>query len=116
MFSPINIRRMRQGAGAPLIDPCTTVRKFIHDDGSGETHVIYKGYAIFPWWFDGRYLAIAITFKNSVNTFPPPLTVTGVGRDSEHDKCMIAYFNRPPNDDEMRFFHDCMKRWASLSQ
>lgn len=50
-----------------------------------------------------------------LNTKPAALTCTGVGRDGDHDKCMIAYFNRTPTDDEMRFLHECMKRWASLN-
>lgn len=68
MFSPINIRRINQGVGAPLIDPCTTVRKFTHDDGSGSTHVTYKGWAICPLWFVGCWFAIAITFRQSAHT------------------------------------------------
>jgi len=42
------------------------------------------------------------------------LKCTGVGRDGENEKCLIAYFNQSPTDDQMRFFHDCLKRWAML--
>lgn len=69
MFLPIDIRRMTQGAGAPFLDPCTTVRKFTHDDGSGETHVIYTGWAICPLWFAERWSAWAFTFKSRVHTY-----------------------------------------------
>lgn len=69
MFSPISIRVMNQGVGAPFIDPCTTVRKFTHDDGSGETHVIYKGWSICPLWFVGRWRAVAVTFKKRIHVF-----------------------------------------------
>lgn len=40
---------------------------------------------------------------------------TGVGRDAEHSKCLIAYFDRQPTDDQMRFFHDCLKRWGAIA-
>lgn len=67
MFSPINIRFFRQGDGAPIIDGCTTVRKFTHDDGGGETRVLYSGIAICPLGSIGSYRSIAITFRKRVH-------------------------------------------------
>lgn len=63
MFAPINVRLHDQGAGAPMFDPCTTVRKFDRDDGAGSIHVIYRGWSICPLWFLNRTGAIAITRK-----------------------------------------------------
>lgn len=66
MFAPINIRVMQQGQGCPLIDHCTTTRKFTHDEGTGETHAIYNGFAICPLWFKGSTWAVAVTvFKRT---------------------------------------------------
>lgn len=50
-----------------------------------------------------------------LNATPATLTCSGVGRDDQNKKCLIAYFNRTPTDSEMRFFNDCLKRWASLA-
>lgn len=69
MFSPINIRTMTQSEGAPFIDPCTTVRKWNHDDEGGETHVIYRGWAICPLWFLQRWGALAVTFKKREHVY-----------------------------------------------
>ncbi|MGB0928876.1 MAG: hypothetical protein ACPGVA_16810 [Pikeienuella sp.] len=69
MFLPINIRCMCQAQGAPFFDQCTTVRKFTHDDGSGETHVIYRGWAICPFGFVGRWGAVAVTVKKRVHIY-----------------------------------------------
>ena len=63
MFMPINIRLHDQGIGAPMFDPCTTVRKFNRDDGAGSVHVIYRGWSICPLWFLNKTGAIAITRK-----------------------------------------------------
>ena len=63
MFSPINVRLHSQGQGAPLIDQCTTVRKFDRDDGTGSIHVTYRGWSICPLWFLNRTGAIAVTRK-----------------------------------------------------
>ena len=61
MFTPIHVRLHIQGQGAPLLDPCTTVRKFDRDDGTGSIHVTYRGWSICPLWFLNRLGAIAIT-------------------------------------------------------
>lgn len=45
---------------------------------------------------------------------PDALNCTGIGRDAEHDKCAVVYFNRRLTDDELRFFHEVCKRSAPL--
>lgn len=53
---------------------------------------------------------VAMPNKDSI----PRLRCTGIGRDADHDKCLVVYFNRPVTYDEMRFFHECSRRTASL--
>lgn len=74
MFMPINIRLMEQGVGAPFADQCTTVRKFTHDDGGGETHVIYRGWSICPLWFLERWGSVAFTVKKGVHIYRNDVT------------------------------------------
>ncbi|MDJ0631066.1 MAG: hypothetical protein QNJ44_22605 [Rhodobacter sp.] len=45
----------------------------------------------------------------------PAPKVRGVGRDSDDPRAIVAYFDRELTDDEMRFFHDCLRRWPSLT-
>lgn len=43
------------------------------------------------------------------------LRLNGVGRDADHDKALVLYFNRRLTDDEMRFIHDCAARAANFA-
>ena len=45
---------------------------------------------------------------------PDKLICTGIGRDAEHDKCAVVYFNRPLTDYELRFFHEVCGRTVPL--
>jgi hypothetical protein len=36
--------------------------------------------------------------------------VSGVGRDAEHAKCLIVYFESEPDDEQLRSLHE----WAKL--
>ena len=38
-----------------------------------------------------------------------PLRINGVGRDAEHDGCLVVYLNRKATDDELRRLHDYLK-------
>lgn len=40
------------------------------------------------------------------------LRCNGVGRDKDHDRALVFYFNRPVTDDEMRMFHGLMREAA----
>jgi len=35
--------------------------------------------------------------------------INGVGRDSEHSRCLVVYFNREPSDDDLRRLHDAAR-------
>ncbi len=61
---------------------------------------------------DGRPMTSNVV---KLNQEPEKLRCTGVGRDGEDEKCIAVYFNQKPTDDQMRFLHDCMKRWSSLT-
>lgn len=37
--------------------------------------------------------------------------VNGVGRDAEHDRCLVTYFDTVPTDDQMRYFHEHVRAW-----
>jgi len=37
------------------------------------------------------------------------MKVTGVGRDAEHPKCLIVYYDGVPTDDELRVLHEQLR-------
>ena len=55
------------------------------------------------------------TTSNVVDFKLVPIKCTGAGRVSDNENCLVASFNRKPTDDELRFFHDCLNRWASIA-
>jgi hypothetical protein len=44
-----------------------------------------------------------------------PLRCPGLGRDAENPKALIAIFNRPVSDDEMRYLHEVLERAAACN-
>lgn len=44
-----------------------------------------------------------------------PLRCPGLGRVADNPKALIAIFNRPVSDDEMRYLHDVLRRAAACN-
>lgn len=65
MIAPFNIRIHEQGEGAPIFDPCTTVRAG-EDEHGDWVRVIYTGWSFCPLGRFGIHTALAVTRKSRV--------------------------------------------------